>query len=485
MSSEPSDPPPPLWPLALAALGALLLALAWDYRADLDINDFDDLSRTVLAQFFADRPEYFRSPAYDAYWLPLPHAARGCAISMLRACGPDSASAGRLACHLVSVACLWGAWLALGSTLRLLGARAVGLGAFTIAYLACAGTCRFAASAYSEPDHLLFVALAVRLASGLALAERQAARSLLALAAALALANLTRYEAWTVSAALGAWIGWRRGGRFPPWALAAAIAIILAPALWWLWRAEQAKGAALHFIGQGTSYIGKFPMHDFARRFAKAFAKHNAAAVVLAAPLAALAIRSRWRDAPSQPLALALAVSLAWTLFKLGKIQLITRFTWDTLILLFAVAALGVEVLLKRLPAPRRAAALAASAAAILAAFLAQMARQRPYMPPEVREFGAKADALDPAAGFVLRDCFTHADMIHLQSFRTFLSPKRAVSCDWIDACESLDPKWIPYLHLRYVIARARPPESAAGEPPALESPLGWKVWKISVAPQP
>ena len=223
--------------VALVKAAACAVVIASGFRAVSD----DDFARVVIAE------EWARSPRWDASgtsWLPLPFWIAGTAMAALGR-GLFAARAAAIVTGIVAAVLVYVAarWLGeerraatVGASIAAVFPWSARLGVATVPELATAALTLLGVAAIASPKD----------------ATRRGTR-LLAGSAALAMASLSRYEAWPVAATfavLGA-VEAARSRRARP-AVAAAIAA-MGPASWVIWN-HLAHGDALHFLARVAAY---------------------------------------------------------------------------------------------------------------------------------------------------------------------------------------------------------------------------------------
>jgi len=227
----------------VAALAAVRLALtALVLRLGLSAISDDDYARVTIAQAFAASP---RLDPSGTSWLPLPFWITGACMAIFS----DSLSTARAVAFALAAAATGGLFLAVrasGSSRRAAFAAAVASALMPVSALTGAAT---------VPE----LPTAVLCASALLLLRRTDRRALLAAAACVLPATLSRYESWPVAGVVAAtaWIGRRKRDDGPPLRLAdrvTASLVALAGVAGWLAWNRFAHGEALHFHGRVSAF---------------------------------------------------------------------------------------------------------------------------------------------------------------------------------------------------------------------------------------
>lgn len=331
--------------LAPAALLTLLkitisaVVLASGFRAVSD----DDFARVVIAEEWAHTPRW---DASGTSWLPFPFWITG-AVMMALGRGLFAARAAAFVLGVVAALLVYLAarWLGEGRRAALLGAAVAAIFPWSA---------RLGVATVPE----LFTA-ALTLIAIAAIASQPGARTptrLLAGAAAITLASLSRYEAWPIALVFAALAALdaarsRRGSA----AIAALIALV-GSALW-LVHNRLAHGDALHFLARVAAY-----------RKALGGAEDSAAARLWAYPQAML------REEPELFALLATAVILlAWREGRAGLGAALGRYARPAAIVAAQIAALSLAMIKDGAPThhPERAVLAALLLAAIVAGALA------------------------------------------------------------------------------------------------------------------
>ena len=467
------------------ALQCLVLALLFSWLGlslwlGLDIHNFDDLVRTVLAKAWVQDPFFFTE---DVYWLPLPFLARGGGAWVLDLIGLGSTAADLLILRLVSIAYLWGTWRLLSASMGLAGAGPFALALFTLAFTMNFGTLEFAGSALSEPDFLFWISLVlwilIRGESGQSMGPLRTG----GLGVALMLACMTRYEAWGLTVAVAAALAFRNRRRPGPfwrwWGLALPAVPIAAWVIFSYLRFED----PIHFLRLGEGYVDSPSLARLVTRSAIGFFKLNPILTPLLLVFGIGELVRRRRDRSMFWIALLAGVVGAWALYKLWSIETITRhetrYAWDVTVLLATAGAMGLERAARRLD-PQAVRAAAAGLIGLSIMLLGwQLKVEEPYLPPDLRRFCRSVDGVATGGKILLRDCSAPESEFELQVFRALVDLPKLVLCDWIEACDSLDSSKISDHGLSMLVTRVPTEEPALYSSPIITSELGWTAWRI------
>lgn len=470
------SPPPAALQIAVAAalVAEYLIALA----LRRDYNCYDDVARTLLSRGWAETPYLLTS---DLYWLPLPFAFRGTIVAAGGALGLSAHATTLWLLRPATIAILWGAWRLLASVVASIGGGPFALALFTLYFLPNFATYELASSVLSEPGAILASASALAIVARCESTGRWTAGRIAGLSAVFSASCLMRYESWTLWFAFAvAAIAFRRDrlpGRLASLPLAAPGLLVAA----WLAVCWARTGSPLHFLGKGKTFIDILGGEDVALRTAKSFLKLQPALIPALCVGAIAAIPGLAREATGRWLLGAIAILGAWCAFKTGKIAPIPRYAWDFGTLAAVAGAVGCERLAARLSRRARVAALVALGAVAAATFAATVARQRPFVPPELRTFAETIRREAPEGKILLRDHEFPADNVALDCMRALIDGARFVPVEWLEPYGETTPEHYRVFDLRVVVARRPPGDVPLVEPPIATSPtLGWKAWRTA-----
>lgn len=470
--------PTAMWVSMGCVVGVALASSAlYSIWRGTDFVCYDDLARTVLSKSWAQEPFFFTS---DHYWLPLPFIARGCLVKAFAAIGLAGPGPALFAIRLVGFVYLMGAWILLAACLRRWRAGWTPIALFSLFYCANFATLELSASALSEPDFIFWSAFALWGLARWGGRAELAATDLIIPVAGLALACLTRYEAWALSgAAAGVFILWDRRPSKGRWTFLLGL-LPLIPMVLWIAASAVRLGDPFHFLSQEQSYAGVFSTSRSLGLTARTLLKINPLLAPLVIFFGAWECARRAREPEGRPLALFAAVFAAWAAYALWNHQATGRFAWGASVFTAVAAALAMERAADRFAPRTRRIGFGALVAASLIYFAVLAPRQVPYLDPELRRFALELRTAPIDGRILLRDHLGPDSVLALAAFRALSDVDRLVPCDWIEACEGSTPEELGRFRLGAVLARARPDDLPTTAPPLLTSSRGWSLWRLT-----
>jgi 4-amino-4-deoxy-L-arabinose transferase-like glycosyltransferase len=468
--------------VALVKIAACAAVLASGFRAVSD----DDFARVVIAE------QWGRSPRWDASgtsWLPLPFWIVGASMMALGR-GLFAARAAAMVLGIASALLVYVAarWLgeerpraAAGAAIAAVFPWSARLGVATVPELMTAALTLLGVAAIASPKNMT-----------------QRSKRLLAGGAALAMASLSRYEAWPVAAAFALLtaIEAARTRRATP-AIAASIAA-LGPASWVVWN-RVAHGDALHFLARVAAYkhaLGGAESSAASRLFAYPLALAREEPEIVALLLAGAALvalregRAALGDAlggyalPAGMIAIQIA-ALSLAMIKDGAPTHHPERAVLTAMLLIALAAGSLSVrALARSPRVAHAFALAGAIALALVAVRARAPRE-PFAARADEEGAGRAVARAAKPGD--RVLVEVADYGYLAVTAALGRPEDVVRDRSVDPRDARQPssfedreairRRVAESGARWVVARKRAPvREALGEPVTTHG--AWAVFR-------